>query len=140
MSRSLSDFLGCYAITRVIEDSHADQVLHFEGEASVTASLEGAIYAETGKMTFPNGQSFQSERRYLWIDDGALVRVSFEDGRPFHDFDPVQGGAATEHLCGEDMYRGGYDFSEWPRWSLTWAVSGPRKDYRSHSMFTLLAQ
>ena len=138
MTRRVSDFCGRFALTREIADSHAGQIVHFVGEAQITASPDGAVYSETGIMTFANGQSFQSERRYLWIEDGTLVRVCFDDGRAFHDFDPEQGGAATEHLCGDDMYRGGYDFSDWPRWSLTWSVSGPRKNYRSHSVFTPL--
>ena len=135
MTRVLSDFPGRYAITREIEDIHAGQVLRFVGEAEISRFEDGAVYAETGKMTFPNGQSFQSERRYRWRNDGALVRVCFDDGRRFHDFDPAVGGAASEHRCGEDLYRGGYDFSDWPRWSLTWSVSGPRKAYRSQSIF-----
>ena len=139
MTRRLEDFIGRFGLSRVIEDRLADQSLRFEGRATISATDQGAIYAEAGKMTFPNGQTFQSERSYLWAHDGALVRVCFEDGRAFHDFDPVAGGAASEHLCGQDMYRGGYEFGDWPRWSLTWAVSGPRKDYTSCSMFTPLA-
>ena len=139
MTRELRDFVGRYGLSREIEDRHAKQKLTFLGKAEITATIDGARYAETGRMTFPNGPSFQSERRYLWAADGARIRVCFEDGRAFHDFDPEQGGAATEHLCGDDMYRGGYDFSDWPRWTLTWSVSGPRKDYTSCSMFTPLA-
>jgi hypothetical protein len=135
MTRRLDDFFGRYSLAREIYDRRAGQVLRFTGFAEITPTDAGALYIETGEMVMPEGQVFQAQRRYLWAARGDKVQVSFDDGRAFHDFDPQQGGAATEHLCGEDMYRGGYEFSDWPHWSLTWSVSGPRKDYRSQSFF-----
>ena len=134
MSRGLADFLGRYRLTRQIEDARAQAQSRFEGEAVIAAISDGASYREVGQLVM-NGQRFEAERSYIWRQEGPRIGVSFADGRPFHDFDPVAGGKATEHLCGADWYRGGYDFRSWPEWSVTWDVSGPRKRYRSVSVY-----
>jgi hypothetical protein len=126
----LSVFIGSYNIARDIDDRRSDARSRFEGWAEISATASGAVYRETGVLIL-NGQRFEAERRYLWHEDAGRICVSFADGRDFHDFDPVLGGLASAHLCRADMYRGGYDMSDWPRWSVTWKVDGPRKDYRS---------
>lgn len=128
--RGIEDFLGAYTVSRKIEDRLSGAVTTFEGEAQITATSEGAIYRETGQLVM-GAQRFTAERNYLWHQAGARIEVLFDDGRPFHDFDPTHGGQATEHLCGDDLYRGGYDFSQWSCWALRWDVAGPRKDYCS---------
>ena len=128
--RELADFLGQYDVSRVIEDARAGAVSRFEGTAEISRDGTGAAYGESGAMMI-GGQRFLAERRYLWRANSARIDVLFEDGRAFHDFDPEAGGLASAHLCGEDMYRGGYDFTDWPRWSVTWDVQGPRKAYKS---------
>jgi len=130
MQRSLDDFLGRFSVERRIEDRRAGAQSWFEGRAEITAQDDGALYLEKGDLIL-GAQRFTAERSYLWRPAGARIEVLFDDGRPFHDFDPVSGGQATEHLCGDDVYRGGYDFREWSCWSVTWEVSGPRKDYAS---------
>ena len=127
----LSAWFGAYRIARQIDDHRAGQTAIFEGRAEITANAKGAIYSETGQLQMAQGATFHAERVYFWAVQGPRIAVFFEDGRPFHDFDPVAGGAATEHLCGQDWYRGGYDVSRWPDWQVTWEVTGPRKDYRS---------
>jgi hypothetical protein len=126
----LSAFIGSYDVARVIDDRRAAAQPRFEGRAVLFLSSSGAVYHETGALIL-NGQRFEAERSYLWHEDGGRIWVRFADGREFHDFDPKIGGLASAHLCGADMYRGGYELSDWPRWSVTWDVSGPRKDYRS---------
>lgn len=130
MRRGLADFLGNYAVSRAITDRKAGAETRFEGVAEIVADADGAVYREMGQLIVGD-QQFEAERSYLWREQGPFIAVLFEDARPFHDFDPVAGGQATEHLCGQDMYRGGYDFSAWSCWSVTWDVVGPRKDYRS---------
>lgn len=128
--RGLNDFLGRYDVSRRIKDRHAGAETTFEGGAEITADGDGAAYREKGHLILGT-QRFEAERRYLWRAQGPLIAVLFEDGRPFHDFDPHAGGQASEHLCGADWYRGGYDLSKWPCWAVTWDVTGPRKDYTS---------
>ncbi len=128
--RQLADFIGRFDLSRVIEDRRAGAVSRFSGQAVIAPGEGGAVYTETGVLTL-NEQQFEAERRYFWVQDGVRVAVSFADGAPFHWFDPAAGGQASAHLCGADMYRGGYDLAHWPDWSVTWDVSGPRKEYRS---------
>lgn len=130
ITRTLADFIGSYTVSRKIEDRRAGAETQFEGTAQIVPTPDGATYRETGHLIMGQ-QRFEAERSYLWHAEGARIEVLFSDGRAFHDFDPSAGGDATEHLCGQDMYRGGYNFSEWSCWAVTWDVSGPRKDYRS---------
>ena len=130
MTRTLVDFLGSYTLERRIVDRKAATESRFEGKAVISKGAEGALYQENGHLILA-GQRFEAERTYLWRETGGRIFVSFADGRAFHDFDPVKGGDATRHLCGEDWYLGGYDMEDWPRWRVTWEVSGPRKDYTS---------
>lgn len=132
--RGLAEFIGIYGVTRVIEDARAGAQSRFDGQAVIERDADGAVYVETGALRV-NGQRFEAERRYLWRAQPARIFVSFADGTAFHDFDPALGGQASAHLCGDDMYRGGYNFGDWPRWSLTWDVTGPRKDYRSVTQY-----
>lgn len=132
--RGLHDFIGTYDVSRRIEDHKAKATSRFDGIARIEAAADGAIYIETGALIM-GVQRFEAERRYLWRADGARIAVKFADGAAFHDFDPEQGGQATEHLCGNDLYRGGYDILDWPCWAVTWDVFGPRKDYRSVTRF-----
>ncbi|SMX32256.1 DUF6314 family protein [Octadecabacter ascidiaceicola] len=132
--RELSAFIGRYSVSRRIDDRHAQIETLFDGQAEIAVQGDGAIYREVGHLIVGD-QRFEAERRYLWHEDAERIFVSFEDGRAFHDFDPTLGGQASEHLCGEDMYRGAYDFSEWARWSVTWNVQGPRKDYMSTTSY-----
>jgi len=136
VTRRLLDFLGTFDVRRTIEDARSGQTAIFEGRMSLTGDGNTASYEETGHL-LTNGQRFAAQRRYIWQTTGDGIAVLFEDGRAFHDFDPEQGGQASEHQCGEDMYRGGYGFSNWPSWSVTWDVVGPRKDYRSVTWMTL---
>jgi len=128
--RGLADFIGAYTVARRIEDRLSGAETTFEGTAQITATDEGADYTETGHLIM-NAQRFTAQRSYVWRAAGARIDVLFADGRPFHDFDPQSGGQATQHLCGDDLYQGGYDFAEWTCWCLRWDVSGPRKDYAS---------
>lgn len=127
----LSVWVGAYRVARQIEDHHTGQAATFAGRAEITATATGALYREAGQLQLAQGGAFHAERVYLWAVCGPRIAVFFEDGRPFHDFDPIDGGAATEHLCGHDWYRGGYDVARWPEWQVTWDVTGPRKNYRS---------
>ena len=132
------DFLPGFRFARVIEDAHAGQVVRAEGEVRFRRDDAGLIYEESGQMHLPGQAPLQAERRYLWRFDDRGVEVLFEDGRPFHRFDPVGQGAGTDHPCGADYYRVAYDFTDWPCWRAVWRVTGPRKDYESRTDYTPL--
>jgi hypothetical protein len=127
----LSDFIGTWSLSRDIQDAKYGQNGQMTGQACLTASDSGLLYHETGALVLTGGMQMQAERRYIWDSAGAEIAVHFDDGRDFHHFDPAGVAVGTSHLCGADLYNVTYDFTQWPQWSATWIVTGPRKDYTS---------
>ena len=123
-----ADFKRVWLLKREID--HVGQgKARFEGLARITRRW---TYLESGTLEM-KGQEFAASRRYEWrpMDGGFDIR--FEDGKPFHDlwFDRPE----AQHFCDPDSYHVSYDFDDWPRWSSTWRVTGPRKDYVMVSRF-----
>ena len=132
----LSDFEGHWTLKRQITDHLGQMSGTMAGSATFRARPEGALnYQEEGTMTLASGGAFAATRRYRWCADGKDIAVFFDDGAPFHQFRPDGLTRGTTHLCGEDTYNVAYDFGAWPRWSATWQVTGPRKEYTSESLF-----
>lgn len=128
--RSLGDFEGQWEIDRTI--THVDGTMaRFRGRAIWTPQDEGLAYEETGQLQIGNGRPVMATRRYFWTSDLAVL---FEDGRFFHQV-PASGGETT-HWCDPDQYVVFYDFSEFPKFTVTWNVKGPRKDYEMTSMYS----
>ena len=127
----LTDFVGSWTLARKIKDAKYGQDGTMKGVATFCADGAGLIYDETGDLTLNSGAKMQAERRYLWDADAIGIVVRFADEKPFHRFDPTGTAQGTSHLCGADWYNVIYDFSNWPAWSATWIVTGPRKDYTS---------
>ncbi len=138
MSLSLMDFEGDWRLKRVIEDRLAGQGV-FEGTARFEIDGTGLRYVEEGTLTLGSARRMHAERSYIWqLGPDGLIEVFFDDGRPFHRFDPAQSGAGDRHLCDPDIYDVVYDFDTWPNWSSTWTVQGPRKDYVMRTSFVRL--
>lgn len=128
--RTLSDFTGQWQLEKEITQGDGAQA-RFQG----TATWDGeGRYHETGLLRLETGAEMRAERRYLWR---APLAVYFEDGRFFHDV-PPEGGEAYHH-CAPDDYRVDYDFSDWPRWSARWRVTGPRKGYEMSCRYVPLS-
>lgn len=94
------------------------------------------VQHEVGELRVARAATaLSAERKYLWQeqrgDAPAQIAVFFEDGRPFHSFDPALATPAASHDCPPDVYEVTYDLSAWPQWQATWRVRGPRKDYLS---------
>ncbi|WGW03247.1 DUF6314 family protein [Tropicibacter oceani] len=127
---TLDDFIGNWDLARDIR--HADGgVGLFTGQANWRREGAGAVYTETGTLDIPGQGRFAAERRYLWAPD---LSICFDDGRFFHQV-PAAGGAAA-HWCDPDQYDVTYMFADWPRWSCTWQVKGPRKNYAMTSRYS----
>ncbi len=127
--REIADFEGLWRIERSIEDRLAGQSGAFEGEAVLRPAGDHWLWSETGQLRLGAGAPFSATRRYLWrAETAGRIAVFFEDGRPFHSFDPA-GRPEASHWCDPDNYRVSYDFADWPHWRATWRVRGPRKDY-----------
>ena len=130
------DFLGNWTLHRTIRDLLHGQHGTLKGQA-VFAATDAAhlTYDETGTLTLENGAQLEATRGYLWTFTPKVVVVTFDDGRPFHQFVPDGHAAGTDHPCGADFYTVRYDFTAWPQWTAVWTVTGPRKDYVSTSTY-----
>jgi hypothetical protein len=128
--RRLQDFEGAWAFERRITHAGGQEAV-VTGCAIWTRDGTGLEYVETGEMRLTGAAPMRVERRYRW-EEGP--RTYFADGRFFHDVPPE--GGETRHWCDPDQYDGAYDFSRWPEFTVTWAVRGPRKDYRMMTIYT----
>ncbi len=117
---------GEWTVTRVINHGAG----HFEGRACFAddpGSPGATIWHEHGRLRF--GAHDGTAERTLRIapaTDGAW-QVRFADDRPFHPLDLASGDDVT-HLCGADTYRGRYAVEGPDRFTVTWRITGPRKD------------
>jgi hypothetical protein len=131
-----ADFAGSWLLRRQIDDRLSKQTGEFSGTAVLSKNAGGGLnYHETGTMVLGNGPAMTAERRYSWTFAADHIDVAFDDGRAFHRFVPSGHVAGTDHPCGADFYTVRYDFTDWPRWSAVWTVTGPRKDYVSVSQY-----
>ncbi|MDW4496700.1 DUF6314 family protein [Sulfitobacter sp. D35] len=128
-ARHLDEFEGHWRLDRQIFHAEGPDAL-FEGEAVWIPDGADFTYVETGVLRIPGQKPMRAERQYLWKQD---LSVWFSDGRFFHKV-PVFGGE-TEHWCDPDRYAVRYAFDDWPVFSVDWTVTGPRKDYRMHSVY-----
>jgi len=130
----LADFAGVWRFERAIENAVGPDA-DMQGTARFTDHAGGLMMHESGEMRLAGQGAFLAERRYLWRAAGGHIAVFFDDGRPFHDFDPAAETPQAEHPCAPDHYRVAYDFGGWPEWRAVWQVTGPRKSYVMRSRF-----
>lgn len=128
----INDFAGTWTMSREIEDRRAGQGGTLEGMATIEAGgLEnGFIYRETGKLVLEGAGEMEAVRIYLWGPHARGIAVHFQDGRDFHVIELDRYMPDAQHHCAPDMYHVSYNFTNWPAWTSTWRVQGPRKDYR----------
>lgn len=122
-SERLAALVGRWRILRAIRQADGAR-MRFAGE-SVWRADGGAVRCiETGTLE-RDGARFAARRETLWSAAAGGIDVRFADGRPFHRI----AGAHARHDCPPDTYDLSYDFAAWPRWSVRWRVTGPRKAY-----------
>ena len=72
----MSDFTGhSWVIERIIIDQIRAVEVDFVGECEIVKG----IYSESGKIVLGDGSKLVSSRRYIWLDSGDAIDVSFED-------------------------------------------------------------
>ncbi len=133
----IARFKGDWTLHRHIFDLDSQWLGRFEGDAFMTPRKDGLYYHEEGMLRFGGLTAMKATRDYMWtFPEPNVVRVLFEDGRHFHDFDPSQTRPQATHYCDPDEYDVTYDFRKWPDWRAEWRVEGPKKDYRMVSMYS----
>jgi len=132
-ARVLADFEGRWTITRSIVPKEGPSGC-FEGHGLWSEDGDGLAYVETGTLFLDGTPPMQAERRYHWASD---LSVYFDDGRFFHLVPPT--GGRTQHWCDPDTYKVDYDFANWPVFTVTWQVRGPRKSYQMTSLYRPVA-
>ncbi len=118
---------GEWTVTRVINDGAG----RFQGRVSFTSDPDSPvalIWHEHGRLRLAAHDG--PAERTLRIEPAAVGAwaVRFADGRPFHPLDLASGSDDVTHLCGADTYRGRYAVEGPDRFTVTWRVTGPRKD------------
>jgi Family of unknown function (DUF6314) len=139
-SRVLADlaqlFAGGWFLTRRIRDLRGRVLGRLRGTADFTPDRDGRHFAEHGILTLPQGQT-EARRAYRFVIESAdAFSVFFADGRFFHRAAIVSGTAPVTHDCAPDTYRGRYRFRDPDRWSLSWRITGPRKDLVISTVFS----
>lgn len=129
-------FEGEWRLERVVDDYFGRETMRFAGTARLFRDDAGLTYEEQGSWSAGSYTGLAANRRYLWRVEGGGIAVFFEDGRPFHRFEPTEHGrASARHDCPPDLYAATYDLALPERWTLHWRVRGPRKDYHSRTDF-----
>lgn len=136
----LQDFAGLWSMAREIEDFRADACSELTGTCEFVSHDQGGFWQEErGLLHLPGrDKPLQAERRYLWraaVAPAEEIAVFFDDGRFFHSFDPNAATPEADHACDPDSYQVRYEFGDWPNWSASWRVTGPRKDYRFQTRY-----
>jgi hypothetical protein len=124
---------GDWRFSRVIVDRRLGQTSEVDGLLEISAERPGEelTWQETATWHRPHGDvAVRRALRLARTVEGWWVR--FEDGRDFHPWRP---GEAVVHDCAPDTYRG--EVSGTPqRWTVTWEVTGPEKDYTMTTVLT----
>lgn len=132
-----SRLAGTWSLARSIDTGAA-----MSGLATFTRRSDDSLaYHEQGTLVLPGGQRFDAERRYVFRASPGGFSVFFAETpeRLFHRIVliPVRDGlrGAAVHPCRDDSYVSTYDFHRDGRFTMTHDVSGPAKNYRSHTIF-----
>lgn len=139
--KTLGQFAGNWQVDRVIKDEFNNAEGQLSGLATFTPSeAEVLLYAEEGELRYGGQPAMMATRRYIWRSAGGdaskKIKVTFEDGRPFHTISLDRLMPDDNHYCDPDFYHVSYDFTEWPKWRSAWRVVGPAKDYRMTTRYT----
>ena len=124
--------LGGWRLDREILDA-SERGLdgHFSGAArfGFDDHAPGLLrYVEHGTLWLGSNRG-PASRQLTYAVDGVRARVTFDDGRFFHDLDLREGVWEVEHPCGQDRYYGRFEVDDAHRWRHQWTVHGPHKHH-----------
>ena len=115
--------IGLWRIDRHIADARGPDAV-FSGRGTFEAAPEDPAlltWREVGTLRIGEAPPMAADRSYRWqFTAQGHVHISFEDGRPFHDFDPHEAAPSARHDCPPDIYDVSYDFSRDEEWRSVW--------------------
>ncbi len=119
---------GAWEITRSIEDRRNNAPGQLSGRAVFAFEEKGLRYRESGRLMTPSFNDDVKQEYLFEFPEPHFARVSFKDGRAFHDLDMRTGSWETGHACEPDFYEGVFEIKNNDVWRSRWIVRGPRKD------------
>ena len=131
--------LGSWQVDRQLTGAYEARM---EGKATFTARTDGgADYFEDLQIYKPNGELIGGgEWRHVYRDTPEGLDIFKEDGGLYHRLNLVADGLAAAgratHPCGDDHYHGVYEFLADGSFAIDLQVDGPRKGYKSRTIFT----
>ena len=129
-------FTGTWFVVRRIRDLKTRELGRLRGTAEFANHHEGIRFSERGELVLAHARA-EARRDYRFVIEGDhRFSVFFADGRFFHRANVAKGVAAVTHDCAPDTYRGRYRFPDRDRWSLSWRITGPRKDLVISTLFS----
>lgn len=145
--RLLELLRGQWAIERRIEPGG-----HFTGTATFAPrSVDSLLYRESGRLVLDSGTALDGENSYVYALRNGDIEISFAEGpsRGMHFIDislPDDGPddlpilAADRHVCRLDTYDATFHIESPILFTTNYVVSGPAKNYVSHSTYRRLDQ
>lgn len=129
-----SDIIGEWIIRRNIEDKLNKRNFILNGKAIFTTEDNIFYYKETGVIKSDNFES-KAHQDYTWIIKPNGWKINFSDGSHFHDLELENNKQEVYHNCGNDIYRGRFKLNIPKEYEVIWNVSGPHKNYISHTYY-----
>lgn len=126
---------GRWRIARRISDARAGMLGRLTGWATFAPSADELVHDEEGHLKFGAYRGPATRRYHLVIDHPSGGMVRHADGSPFHPLELLSGTAEIRHRCGGDDYRGRYRVLDENRFTVSWQVTGPRKQYRLATLY-----
>jgi len=151
----LASLIGRWSFHRdIIESSRPTETQAVDGLVTfqhMSGLFGEARYREDGKLVLSSGKELDVFREYDYaVEDDKLCIYFVESGERAHTFlrlkfnkqESNEWTASSDHLCVNDLYVGTFkvvlDGIIASRVDIEYKVTGPNKDYRSHT--TLLRQ
>ena len=129
-------FTGPWSVVRRIRDMRTRQLGRMLGTADFVPDDDGLRFAERGTLMLPGVRTEAQQSYRFVIESDHGFSVFFADGRFFHRAEIVMEAACVAHDCAPDAYCGRYRFPGRDRWSLSWRITGPRKDLVISTVFS----
>ena len=129
-----TDIVGKWDINRSIRDIINKKEFKLSGSGIFTNKNNIFHYKETGLLISDKFES-KAHQEYTWIIKPNGWIINFSDGNHFHDLELENTEQEVYHECGNDIYKGMFLLNLPRNFEVMWEVSGPRKNYKSHTYY-----